>query len=179
MPHQPHPTAPEPAAERDAGFTLIEVAVAMVISVILLIGLTFTVGNALRAVRHNRSAQQATALTLERLEFARSVPWGNLAMGDLAIPADPRLLSPTDRRLVGSTVDVPADELLVEDTSSGWVDTYRTETFDEQTFQVTTYVTEVDTDLRRVVAVVEWNVGDGDIRERHASTLISEVTSGP
>lgn len=177
--HDQHIRAGERPDDREAGFTLVEVAVAMVISVLLMIGLTITVGNALRAVRHNRSAQQATALVLERLEFARSIPWDNLAMADIAIPTDPRLLSPTDRRLVGSTVDVPADELLVEDTTSGWAETYRTEVFDEQEFQVATYVTEVDTELRRVVAVVEWEVVDGGERRRHASTLISKVTSDP
>lgn len=169
---------PDRADDRDAGFTLVEVVIAMVISVILLIGLTITVGNAFRAVRHNRSAQQAVSLALERLEFARSIPWDNLAMADIAIPTDPRLLSPADRRLVGSTVDVPADELLVEDTANGWADTYRTEVFDEQTFQVATYITEVDTDLRRVVAIVEWEVADA-VRQRHASTLVSRVTASP
>lgn len=172
-----HIPAPERSDERDAGFTLVEVAVAMVIAVILMVGLTITVGNALRAVRHNRGAQQAVSLALERLEFTRSVPWDNLAMGDIVLPADPRLLSPTDRKLVGSTVDVPADELLVEDTTDGWVDTYRTEVFDEQTFQVSTYITEVNADLRRAVAIVEWTVADGDARVRHASTLISRVSS--
>ncbi len=164
-------------AEPADGFTLIEVAVAMMIALILMIGLTISVGNTLRAVRHNRSLQQANALALERLEFARAIPWDNLAMANTALPTDPLLLDPVDRRLVGSEVDLPTDELLVEDTTDGWSDTYRTEVFDEQTFQVRTYVTEVDTGLRRVVAVVDWDIGDAQ-RQTFTSTLISEVTAG-
>ncbi len=148
----------------------------MVIALILMIGLTISVGNTLRAVRHNRSLQQANSLALERLEFARAIPWDNLAMSDTALPTDPLLLDPVDRRLVGSELDIPANELLVEDTTDGWSDTYRTEVFDEQTFQVRTYVTEVETDLRRVVAVVDWEVGNAQ-RQTFTSTLISKVTS--
>lgn len=163
-------------ADRDRGFTLIEVAVALVIAVILMIGLTITVANSLRAVRQNRSLQQANSLSLERLEFVRSLEWGNVAMDTPALPSDALLLDPIDRRIVGSEVGLPTNELLVEDTSDGWVDTYRTEVFDEQIFYVRTYVTEVTPELRRVVAVVDWSNGDAE-RQTFATTLVSEVSA--
>lgn len=164
-----------PASAED-GFTLIEVAVALVIAVVLMIGLTVTVANTLRAVRQNRSLQQANSLVLERLEYARSLEWDALAMDTPALTSDPLLLSPLDRRIVGSEVDLLSNELLVEDTSDGWVDTYRTEVFDEQTFVVRTYVTEVQPDLRRVVAVVDWENGNAE-RQSFATALISKVSA--
>ena len=51
-----------------------------------------------------------------------------------------------------------------------------TETFDEQSFEVFTYVTEVQPELRRVVAVVEWTAGPTS-HIHFTTTLISEVAA--
>ncbi len=161
---------------RDEGFTLIEVTVALAIAVVLLVGLTMTLGNTLRAVRHSRSFEQATSLAIERIEYTRSLKWENLSLAMTVQGADPLLLDPVARTLDGYALDLPAAEVLVEDPGNGWVETYRTEEFDEQEFDVNTYVTEVTPGLRRVVVVVYWEIGTQ--RRDHVSTaLISSVSS--
>lgn len=161
----------------DGGFTLIEVTIALALAVILITGLTITLGNSLRAVRHNRTLQQANELALERVEFARSLAWDNLALAVDVNATDPFLLAPGNRRFKTDELGVPPPyEDFVEDATNGWVDTYRTEVLDETTYEVATYVSDADTDLRRVTVVIDWKVGGAE-RRHFTSVLISEVSA--
>lgn len=164
-------------ARADGGFTLIEVTVALMMAVVLLVSLTLAVGNAMQAVRQNRTLQQATSLAIERIEYTRSVPWANLANDTTVLGIDPLLLTGPPRQLDGTQVGGTSAEDLVEDTVDGWVDTYRTEGLDETTFDVATYITDAGAGLRRVTVLVEWTIGNND-RRHFTSALIAEVSAG-
>ncbi len=171
-----------PAASRvrlprgDAGFTLVEAAVAVFLVVILIVGLTQALVASLAAQAETRRQEQATVLAIEAIEYARSVPWVELGLDPDANPADPLVItSGPNHFLDGSYVNLPTDELIVE-FAGGLISPMTTETLDGQTFVVKTYVTDVDTELRRVTAVAEW-VTHSTTRRHQTSTLISEASA--
>ena len=163
-------------ARSDGGFTLVEVLVAMVIGVILIVGLTLTLTSSLRSVNQNRTVEQATAIAIEQVEFARSLAWDELLM-DTPATGDPRVApSAPSGKLLGTEVGLPSNEPLVIDTANGRVPYETLETLDTQDFAIHNYVTEAGTDLRRLVVVVDWTVG-GTTRSHQATTLIAEVAA--
>ena len=178
MRHKPNSASVSPSdtPRREEGFTLTEVIVAMLLAVILLVALTLSIGVALRSTRQNRIHRQATVLAIEHLEFARSVGWTELAISEPVRGWDPRILHPSDTKVIGATMDLANDESLVKDFSNGLIEVYADTTLDGITFEVTTYVTDVEPGLRRVIVFVDWTYADV-AREHFTMSLISEVSA--
>ena len=166
----------------DRGFTLVEALVAMLIVAILIVGVGASLGAGFRHARENRAQQQATALSIEGVEFARSLEWDELAINPKVADGDPLLkIVGTDRLLDASLTNLAADEELIEMTGANAVPgallTFEhTETLDGITYTVHHYVTDAGTDLRRVVVAVEWT-SSGASHRQMSSTLVSEVAS--
>lgn len=154
----------------DAGFTLVEVLVALVIVVLLFIGLTSSLGVALRNVRHTRLAQQATALAQEGVEFSRSLEWSELAMIPDNYSSDPRV---SGSSFVGSSIGLGSNEPLVESTS-GLIPVYTVQVLDDQSFTISHYVTQITSSLRRVIVFVEWSTAS-TTQSHFSTTEIAEA----
>ena len=157
----------------DDGFTLVEAVVALFVAALLFSVLGTTLVSSSLATREARHQEEATQLSVEGLEVVRALPWAELAMQDVEV-GDPRV---SGGQLLGSTVGLGADETLVVDTTDGSVDHHYTVTFDEFTFDVWTYVTEVQPELRRAVVFVVWPSGGGT-RSHHTTALVSELRAG-
>jgi Tfp pilus assembly protein PilV len=157
----------------DDGFTLVEAVMAMFVATILFAVLgTLLVASAL-ATREARHQEEATQLSIEGLEVVRALPWAELAMQSVET-GDPRV---SGGQLLASAADLAANETLVVDTTNGSVDPHYTVTFDDFTFDVWTYVTEVQPELRRAVVFVVWD-SNGGARRHHTTALISELRAG-
>ncbi len=159
-------------AVNERGFTIVEGLVALVLAVILFVALGASLNASFRSGREARIQEQATQLSIEGVETARSMTWDEVAMSTVEA-GDPRVAG---SNLKASAADLPGNEALVIDASAGLIDPRRIETLDGQEFVVWQYVTEVDADLRRVVVIVNWSAG-GTEREHHTSSLFSRARS--
>jgi type II secretory pathway pseudopilin PulG len=157
----------------DTGFTLVEAIVAMFVAVILFSVLgTVLAASALQA-REARHQEEATQLSIEGIEVVRALPWAELAMVAVE-PGDTRV---SGGQLLATAADLPADETLVVDGTDGSVQAKYSVTIDSFTFDVWTYVTEVQPELRRAVVFVTWS-SRGGVRSHHTTALISELRAG-
>jgi prepilin-type N-terminal cleavage/methylation domain-containing protein len=159
--------------EHDGGFTLIESIVAMSIFLILFAAFGTAMRAAWNSANINRSAQSATAIGVEHLERARSVNWQELALTH--IDDDAPLIDAQAGVLLASEADLQANETLVV-ASGGLISPWTVEGRDGVEYTVWLYVSEAGDGLRRVLALVAWQVGEADLSHR-ASTLVSEVAS--
>jgi hypothetical protein len=155
------------------GFTVIEAAVALALSILVFTALTTSVTAALNGSNENRYQQLATGIVMSHLEIARSLEWDEVAMSHVD-PGSP-VLDSTGGSLRGVAVDLAVDEMLVVDGAEGLVFPRTEEVADGVGYTVWSHVTAVG-DLRRVVVVVTWNVG-ATTRVLQGSTLVSEVSS--
>jgi hypothetical protein len=158
----------------DDGFTVVELAVATLLALALLLALGGTLQNALWGSRTNRFRQDATAVAMERLEFARALHWDRLGMASVdpqapLVGAELDVLSATESGLGGD------EQLIVCEV--GRLDPKVVETVEDVTFTTWTYVTDVSDSLRRVYVLVTWNVDD-DVFTYRTDTLISKVSAG-
>ncbi len=155
------------------GFSLMESVMAMVIVIILFVSVAVSLQVIMRHQRDVRLRQQAAALVIQELEATRIVPWDDLEMIS-TVPDDFN----DGVNLLGAAVDLPADEPLVVDVTGGV--TYQDvalETYDGQSFDVSRYVSEAGTDLRRIVVVVSWTSNGTDYTDL-ASTLLAVNGTG-
>lgn len=77
----------------DAGFTLIEVLLAMMIVFIVMTALLTTIVGALKTVAQARERQVATGLATEALEQIRALPYDTVTNGSTGAPNDPYVVS--------------------------------------------------------------------------------------
>jgi hypothetical protein len=157
----------------DDGFTVIEAAVALALSILVFTALTTSVTAALNGSRSNRYHQIATGVAMSHIEMARSLEWEEVAMP--YVDPDSPVLDVGGNSIDGGAVGVPTDEILVVDAAYGAVGPTTWEVVDGITYTVWSHVTEVG-DLRRVVVVVSWDIGDST-RVFQSSTLVSEVSA--
>ena len=155
--------------KNEDGFTLIEAIVALAIAVVLFTVLGATLAATMNTQRQARIQQEATALANQYVELSRAMRWNELAM-DVEESGDPRT---GGSALLGSAAGLPANEALVVDGSNGLIDSKVTETIDDTTFTIWQYVTEINSELRRVVVFVDWDENDST-RSHHLSTVIAE-----
>jgi hypothetical protein len=158
----------------DDGFTVVELAVATLLALALLLALGGTLQNALWGSRTNRFRQDATAVAMERLEFARALQWDRLGMGSVD-PQAPLLGAGLDA-LSAIESGVGSDEPLIV-CEVGRLDPKVVETVEDVTFTTWTYVTDVSDSLRRVFVLVTWQVDD-DVFTYRTDTLVSKVSAG-
>lgn len=156
----------------DSGFTLIEAAVAASILIMLVAGFGYTLGGAFNGSHDNVVAQEATALAVEQIEYARSLPWDGVAMTSLATGAP---MDQTQGILLADEADLDEDESLVVD-EDGRVSPTEVETIDGQSFTIWRYVSDAGGGIRRYLVIVEWSI-DGVVSHHRNSTLISEAST--
>lgn len=163
-------------ADGESGFTMVESIMALFLVVILFVGVATTLQLAIRNQRDVRNQQQGAALALEYVEFARSLSWA-----ELALDADPPTTMPniSGSDVVGAAFNLPADEPLVVDTTDGQVTASNvgSDVINGQTFDVYMYVSDIDTGLRRVIVLVQWQSRNLD-HEYFTTTQISELGAG-
>jgi hypothetical protein len=160
--------------DTEAGFSLIEAAIALLISVILFLMLAQVLGTSFIAARNSRLGEQATQLGVEGVELSRSLPWAELAM-DSVEAGDPRVTGGAPNQLLAAAAGLAANEDLVVDAAGSVQATYPV-TIDNHEFEVRQYVTEVEPELRRVVVMVTWDVS-GSAHEQQTSALVSDARS--
>ncbi|MEX0825188.1 MAG: type II secretion system protein [Acidimicrobiia bacterium] len=157
----------------DSGFSIIEALVAASILLVIFAGFGTTLGGAFNGAQDNDVAQEATALAVEQIEYARSLTWDGVAMTALASGAP--AMDQTEGVLLASEADLEADELLVVD-DDGWISPKEIETIDGQSFTIWRYVSDAGGGIRRFLVIVEWNL-DGVVSYHRNSTLISEAST--
>ena len=166
-------TLRRPSSER--GFTMVESIMALFLVVILFVGVATTLQLAIRNQRDIRNQQQAVALALEYIEFARSLTWD-----EVALDANPTTAPFQSGGFVqGSAFNLPGDEALVVDTTDGQLtpENVGSDVINGQAFDVYQYVSDADTGLRRVIVYVEWQ-SRNLTHDYFTSTQISELGAG-
>ena len=161
----------------DAGFTVVESLMAIVIVAIIFISLTTGLQLAIRHQGDQRTRQQAGTIALEEIEAARAIAWDALELSSTPPAGTPH----TDGVAVfGTDFDLATDETLVigpgADAVAGALDpaSVGALTLDNQTFDIYRYVTDSGTDVRRIIVEVQWE-SRGVVRSFWTTTQISEV----
>ncbi len=148
----------------------------MMLVVILFVGVATTLQLAVRHQRDVRLHQQAAALALEYIEFARSLSWEEFA---LSVDPPSGMPNVSGGFVLGAAFDLPGDETLVVDTTNGLLAPSNPggETVNGQSFDVYQYVSDIDTGLRRFIVLIEWESGRRSA-DYFSSTQISELGAG-
>ena len=161
---------------RDGGFTLIEAAVALLITSFIFVALGQTIAWALRSAEERRLEQQGAALTAEVIEAVRNLEYDQVAL--LPSASDPT-------RLPDSSYDPgTGPEPVIEDSLAGIPNQVTNETFNSVTYTLTRYVTWVDDnpldseteDYRRLSVVAEWE-SRGVTRTEELQTFIARQSA--
>ncbi|MCB2223574.1 MAG: type II secretion system GspH family protein [Actinobacteria bacterium] len=162
------------AVRREDGFTLVELIVSLVIAVILMVAVTGTVRGALANSRANRFRQEATSVAMEAFEYSRRLAWDNLAMASI----DPQapLIDPDAGVLLSSETGLPSNEPLLQ-CPTGAVPAKTVFTSEDVTYTVWLYVTQVNASLRRVYALVGWEM-EGTSFTHRSESIVSIVSAG-
>jgi hypothetical protein len=155
------------------GFTLVEAIMASFVVVILFAGFGRTMGAAFKGSVTNAHTQEATAIAVEQLEFARSLEWQFVAMSSVDESA-PMVNGETGRLSAEPNHLESEEEFFVDE--DGLIVPYNTETVDGTSYTIWSYVTHVDDGLRRLVYLIQWEV-EGDVSTYQTATLISEVST--
>jgi hypothetical protein len=158
---------------RDDGFTIVEALVASFVAILLFAAFATAMTTALRGARINASAQVATAIGVEHIEFARSLSWDQLAMSE--IHADAPLIDYTSGVLLASEAGLEQNEPLVE-SFGGLVAPNIVDTVDQTSYTVWQYITFAGDGVRRVVVYVTWTSGAAGYTHL-ASTLVAEAAT--
>ena len=130
-------------AHGEGGFTLIEVIVAMVITVMVMTSLSYVVISSLKTIQQAKQRETATALATQELERLRALPYDTVTKTDTAASLKAGLLYATT--VAGVTTFSPpsslvpgvSEPLVINTVSSQWKDVQ----VDQVTYRVHTYVT--------------------------------------
>lgn len=160
-------------SSHDSGFSIIEAMVAASILLVIFAGFGTTLGGAFNGSRDNDVAQEATALAVEQIEYARSLAWDGVAMTSLASGAP--AMDQSQGTLLADEADLEKDESLVVD-EDGRISPTEVETIDGQSFTIWRYVSDAGGDIRRYLVIIEWHL-DGVVSYHRNSTLISEAST--
>lgn len=169
----------------DAGFTLVEVVVAMGIAGLTLMALLGATLSGARASLESRINQQAADLLTKTMEDLRSLDFGAVAMATADLSSDPSIAaaSASEACLTTYCWDVPNGigiEPIVT-APTGAVSphvTSVTANANNVTFTLRRYITSpADGNTVRATAVVEWSVAGRD-HSRTFSTVIANTRRG-
>ena len=155
---------------------MVESIMALFLVVILFVGVATTLQLAIRQQREVRNQQQAAALALEYIEFARSLPWDEVALDGTPPVGTPNV---SGSFVLGAPFNLAGDEALVIDASNGGLTASNVgaEVINAQTYDVYTYVSDSGTDLRRVIVYVQW-ASRTLTHDYFTTTQISELGAG-
>ncbi len=163
----------------EAGFTLVEVLVAMVILVVGLLSLLMMLDTSLRASMTTRAREGATNLAREIIEDARTIPYAQIiptsiesqlqAMSGLA---DASSASGWQIERRGFTYTVTVKECAIDDPKDGLSKTHGS-TFCEaqQEWKEGIAVDTEPEDLKRITAEVSWTIQKRTSTVKQVSTL--------
>lgn len=160
-------------SSHDEGFSIIEAIVAASILIVIFAGFGSTLGGAFNGSHDNDVAQEATALAVEQIEYARSLAWVGVAM--TAVASDAPGVDPTGGILLAEEADLEESEALIVD-EDGRIAPTGVETVDGQSFTIWRYVSDAGGGIRRFMVIVEWQL-DGVVSYHRNSTLISEAST--
>lgn len=163
----------------EAGFTLVEVLVTMVILVVGLLSLLTMLDTSVRASMTTRAREGGTNLARQIIEDARTVPYGQIvptsiegqlqAMNGLADASSTTSGWQIERR--GFVFTVTVKECAIDDSKDGLSKTHGTTFCEEQ--QAWKEGIAVDTepeDLKRMTVAVSWTI------QKHTSTVTQVST---
>lgn len=164
----------------DAGFSLVESLVAIVLAGVVFTGLAGVLLNSIANTMLARQAQQAIDVATRAVETARNVDPAALAVSTTSAAADPSI--------VGGKYSVPlaggssiAEPVVTQPTGFSNPEVV---TVDATRFEVRRYVTQPAADpavsaasYKRLTVVVSWSI-KGKTRSRITSTLITPVRRG-
>jgi hypothetical protein len=165
----------------EAGFTLVETLVALVVATIVFTGLAYVAVGALRASMLSRTNQQAVDVADQRLEQIRDLPFASVAMLSTDLSGDSNIITCSGKPCVqlgdGTTeplfvaVGGLAPHVVVQQTSET----------NNTAFTIRTYVTSppdaAGATYRRVSVQVTWKNG-ADSLTRWVSSIVSYTQRG-
>lgn len=151
------------AAHTDDGFTLIEVIVAMFVTVTVMLSLSYSVISSLKTIQQARQRQTATALATQQLERLRALPYDMVTQPNATMTVKAGLSYVS--AVAGTTTFTPsaqllpsvAEPLVVNTVSGQWTD----ESINGVTYRVQTYVTKSaptssGSQAFNLTAIVKW-----------------------
>jgi type II secretory pathway pseudopilin PulG len=170
-----------PRASDDAGFTLVEAMVSLLVLGIVFSALAVASIGALRASLNSRAEQQAIDFATQALERARQLEYYGLGHDATNIASDSARVAPC-----GSTwcfnPGGGAEPLVIQAGGSinPHIETISAALNNGTNFTVATYVTRplnTGPDVKRVTVVTRWNIGSKQ-RERVTSSILTATTRG-
>ena len=181
------------AASGEAGFTIVETIMAMIVFLLIFVALLTTTIAGFTALRQTRFVQQATGLANEAIEAARDLPYDSIIMvsTDATWTGDTHVTTTCGPNFSGTRSLDPdgsaslACEPIVQGTTGSFNPHRTTNTINGKQFTVNRYVTWVDDatqggvgqSYKRFSVIVQWE--HNGTKTYRASTLISEARRGP
>lgn len=157
--------------DRDRGFTLVEVIIAMFITLAVLTALIFTLVSTLRVIAQAKERQTATALATQVLERMRALPASTVTQveAEVATASYATQVSASVYRLQPADLLDGVDEVLIVNTApadvvaSGWPGSAQQfdETVEDTTYTIESFVSYPDgvsgaTEIYNLTAIVSW-----------------------
>ena len=161
----------------DAGFTIVESLMAIVIVAVIFVSLMTGLQLTIRHQNDHRTRQQAGTIALEEIEAARAISWDALELSTTPPVGTPHTDGST---VTGIDFELASDETLVigpgADTIAGELDPASPAalTLDNQQFDIYRYVTDSGAGVRRVIVEVAWE-SRGLSRTFWTSTQIAQA----
>lgn len=159
--------------DRDSGFTISEVAVAIGLFAVIIVGVAASAMAGMTLVGRSSARQIAVQLAAKELEELRARPFPEIGH-TTAPPAEPAP-SP-NARISGTNFDVPnvGSEALLVDTAYKVTPQKEAVTTERIRFTIYRYVTAAPGSLKRVTVTVTWEGGSTSTPNRvDVSTLVS------
>ncbi|PPK96010.1 hypothetical protein CLV92_105110 [Kineococcus xinjiangensis] len=171
-----HPDRP-PTSVADAGFTLVEALMAMVLGLAVVTGGSVAVIDALRAADFTHQNAHAADLLREETAGARALPYSQLALRTAELAGDPLVRS--SGGALQATLGGRVAEPVVTAAATLPAMAHRgTDAHENTTYRVSRYVTQpANCTCRRFSALVTWELR-GKEHRRWASTLVADVDRG-
>jgi len=161
----------------DAGFTVVEVVVAITIAGFVFLSMGLATIAAMKGTLTARQSQLAVDMATQGLERVRALGYADVTLvtGDSTLGVDPRIVS-GDRFDPGTGT---AEALVLS--SVGTLDPHlEVVAKNSVDYSMWTYITVpagATTDVKRATVVVTWPQG-GQIREKRVSTLVTQTRRG-
>ncbi|PPK96007.1 hypothetical protein CLV92_105107 [Kineococcus xinjiangensis] len=166
-----------PTSVADAGFTLVEALMAMVLGLAVVTGGSVAVIDVLRTSNFTHQNAHAADLLREETAGARALPYSQLTLRSTELAGDPLVRSAAG--VLRATVGAGTDEPVVLAAATLPAMAHRgTDAHENTAYRVARYVTQpANCTCRRFSALVTWE-SRGKEHRRWASTLVADVYRG-
>lgn len=171
-----------------AGLTITEALMAVLVSVIILTAIAAALATGLKSNQIVKANEQATGFANRQIEEARNKPFDQLQHLTSDIQADPAVTGTLPDLVFTPILGGPPEKVVHGAATPGQITTHTTtESVQGLVFTITTYVTQVDTgaavlgtslnQTRRVTAIVSYKHAGTTFRAR-SSTVITRTRRG-